>query len=62
MSPDTGRDRGVYGSEVKALAKRYLEPMIGDLQTRARRGRGPGTLTETIVLIIPQAGEQADDR
>ena len=48
-----GCDITVYGPEVKALVKRYLEQMIGELQTLPHPDGEPGTLVDAIDLIIP---------
>ena len=48
-----GCDITVYGPEVKALVKRYLEQMIGELQTLPHPDDRPGTLVDAIDLIIP---------
>ena len=48
-----GCDITVYGPEVKALVKRYLEQMIGELQTLPHPDGQPGTLIDAIDLIIP---------
>ena len=48
-----GCDITVYGPEVKALVKRYLEQMIGELQALPHPDGEPGTLIDAIDLIIP---------
>ena len=48
-----GCDITVYGPEVKALVKRYLRQMIGELQTLPHPEGGPGTLIDAIDLIVP---------
>ena len=48
-----GCDITVYGPEVKALVKRYLEQMIGELQALPHPAGGPGTLVDAVDLIIP---------
>ena len=52
-SVEDGCDITVYGSEVKALVKRYLEQMIEELQTVPHPDGEPGTLVDAIDLIIP---------
>ena len=52
-SVEPGCDITVYGSEVKALVKRYLEQMIEKLQTVPHPDGEPGTLVDAIDLIIP---------
>ena len=48
-----GCDITVYGPEVKALVKRYLEQMIGELQDLPHPDGAPGSLVDAIDLIIP---------
>ncbi len=48
-----GCDITVYGPEVKALVKRYLEQMIGELQDLPHPDGEPGSLVDAIDLIIP---------
>ena len=48
-----GCDITVYGPEVKALVKRYLEQMIGELQALPHPDGEPGTLVDAVDLIIP---------
>ena len=47
-----GCDITVYGPEVKAFVKRYLEQMLGELQTLPHPD-GPGNLIDAIDLIVP---------
>ena len=48
-----GCDITVYGPEVKALVKRYLEQMIGELQALPHPDGEPGSLVDAVELIIP---------
>ena len=48
-----GCDITVYGPEVKALVKRYLEQMIGELQNLPHPDGEPGSLVDAVDLIIP---------
>ena len=48
-----GCDITVYGPEVKALVKRYLEQMIGELQTLPHPDGEAGSLVDAVDLIIP---------
>ena len=48
-----GCDITVYGPEVTALVKRYLEQMTGEMQTLPHPAGEPGTLVDAIDLIIP---------
>ena len=50
---DFGCDITVYGPEVKALVKRYLEQMIGELQTLPHPDGVDGSLVDAIELVIP---------
>jgi 3-oxoacyl-[acyl-carrier-protein] synthase III len=43
----------VYGPEVKALVKRYLTQMIGELSALPRPDGGPGSLLDAIDLVVP---------
>lgn len=48
-----GCDITVYGPEVKALVKRYLEQMLEELQALPHPDGRPGTLVDAVDLIIP---------
>ena len=48
-----GCDITVYGPEVKALVRRYLEQMLGELQALPHPDGRPGTLVDAIDLIVP---------
>ena len=48
-----GCDITVYGPEVKALVKRYLEQMLDELQALPHPDGRPGTLVDAVDLIIP---------
>ncbi|HYB72821.1 MAG TPA: 3-oxoacyl-[acyl-carrier-protein] synthase III C-terminal domain-containing protein [Candidatus Sulfotelmatobacter sp.] len=43
----------VYGPEVKALVKRYLKQMIGELAALPHPDGGGGTLMDAIDLVVP---------
>ncbi|MGE5850264.1 MAG: 3-oxoacyl-[acyl-carrier-protein] synthase III C-terminal domain-containing protein, partial [Candidatus Methylomirabilota bacterium] len=43
----------VYGLEVKALVKRYLTQMTGELKSLPHPDENGGTLLDTINLVIP---------
>jgi 3-oxoacyl-[acyl-carrier-protein] synthase III len=43
----------VYGPEVKALVKRYLTQMIGELTALPHPDGGAGTLLDAIELVVP---------
>ena len=48
-----GCDITVYGPEVKALVKRYLAQMIGELQSLPHPDAADGSLINAIELIVP---------
>ncbi len=48
-----GCDITVYGPEVKALVKRYLQQMIGELQSLPHPDGADGALIDAVELIIP---------
>jgi 3-oxoacyl-[acyl-carrier-protein] synthase III len=50
-NPEFDNNITVFGPEVKALVKRYLVQMIGEL--RALPNDGSGTLLDTIDLVVP---------
>jgi 3-oxoacyl-(acyl-carrier-protein) reductase len=43
----------VYGPEVKALVKRYLSQMIGELQSLPHPDGKPGSLLDAVDLVVP---------
>src|SRR5581483_7274452 len=43
----------VYGPEVKALVRRYLTQMIGELRALPNPGGAPGSLMDAIDLVVP---------
>jgi 3-oxoacyl-(acyl-carrier-protein) reductase len=52
-NPDFDNNITVYGPEVKALVKRYLTQMIGELKALPNPNGGPGTMLDAIDLVIP---------
>ncbi len=50
---DFGCDITVYGPEVKALVKRYIQQMIGELQSLPHPDGGDGRLIDAIELVVP---------
>jgi 3-oxoacyl-(acyl-carrier-protein) synthase III len=52
-NPDFDNNITVYGPEVKALVKRYLTQMIGELSVLPRPDGGPGSLLDAVDLIVP---------
>ncbi len=52
-NPEFDNSITVYGPEVKALVKRYLTQMIGELKSLPNPDGGPGTLLDAIDLVIP---------
>jgi 3-oxoacyl-[acyl-carrier-protein] synthase III len=57
-NPEFDNNITVYGPEVKALVKRYLAQMIGELRALPHPEGGAGTLLDAIDLVVPhQANE-----
>jgi 3-oxoacyl-(acyl-carrier-protein) reductase len=52
-NPDFDNNITVYGPEVKALVKRYLTQMIGELKALPNPDGGPGNLLDAIDLVVP---------
>jgi 3-oxoacyl-[acyl-carrier-protein] synthase III len=52
-NPEFDNNITVYGPEVKALVKRYLGQMIGELAALPHPDGGAGTLLDAIDLIVP---------
>jgi 3-oxoacyl-[acyl-carrier-protein] synthase-3 len=52
-NPDFDNCITVYGPEVKALVKRYLTQMIGELTSLPHPDGGAGTMMDAIDLVIP---------
>jgi 3-oxoacyl-[acyl-carrier-protein] synthase-3 len=52
-NPEFDNNITVYGPEVRALVKRYLSQMIGELTALPHPEGGSGTLMDAIDLIIP---------
>ncbi|HKB26264.1 MAG TPA: 3-oxoacyl-[acyl-carrier-protein] synthase III C-terminal domain-containing protein [Methylomirabilota bacterium] len=52
-NPEFDNNITVYGPEVKALVRRYLAQMIGELQALPRADGAPGALLDTIDLVVP---------
>ena len=50
---DFGCDITVYGPEVKALVKRYLQQMMGELQSLPHPDGKSGSLIDAIELVVP---------
>ncbi|MFN8122790.1 MAG: 3-oxoacyl-[acyl-carrier-protein] synthase III C-terminal domain-containing protein [Thermoleophilia bacterium] len=51
-NPEFDNDVTVWGPDVKALVKRYLEQMMGELKSQPSPD-GEGTLLESIDIIVP---------
>jgi 3-oxoacyl-(acyl-carrier-protein) synthase III len=58
-NPEFDNNITVYGPEVKALVKRYLTQMVGELRALPHPDGGPGTLMEAIDLIIPHQANKS---
>ncbi len=52
-NPDFDNSITVYGPEVKALVKRYLTQMIGELKALPNPDGGNGTLLDAVDLVVP---------
>jgi 3-oxoacyl-[acyl-carrier-protein] synthase III len=52
-NPEFDNDVTVWGPEVKALVKRYLIQMMGELQALPSPDGGAGALVEAIDLVVP---------
>jgi 3-oxoacyl-[acyl-carrier-protein] synthase III len=52
-NPEFDNNITVYGPEVKALVKRYLNQMIAELKSLPRPDGAPGSLLDAIDLIVP---------
>ena len=52
-NPDFDNNITVFGPEVRALVKRYLEQMIAELRALPHPGGQPGSLLDAIDLIVP---------
>ena len=52
-NPDFDNNITVFGPEVRALVKRYLEQMIAELRALPRPDGHPGSLLDAIDLIVP---------
>lgn len=52
-NPEFDNNITVYGPEVRSLAGRYLQQMIGELQDQPAPGGRAGTLLDGIDLVVP---------
>ncbi len=52
-NPEFDNNITVYGPEVKALVKRYLKQMIGELTAIPHPDGKPGTLMDAIDVVVP---------
>ena len=52
-NPDFDNNITVFGPEVRALAKRYLEQMLGELRALPHPDGQPGSLLDAVDLIVP---------
>jgi 3-oxoacyl-(acyl-carrier-protein) reductase len=57
-NPEFDNNITVYGPEVKALVKRYLTQMMGELTSLPNPDGAPGTLLDAIDLIVPHQANQ----
>jgi 3-oxoacyl-(acyl-carrier-protein) synthase III len=58
-NPDFDNNITVYGPEVKALVKRYLAQMVGELKALPHPDGGPGSMMDAIDLIIPHQANKS---
>lgn len=52
-NPDFDNDLTVYGPEVRALVKRYLQQMVNELRALPHPDGGPGSLLDAVDLVVP---------
>ena len=52
-NPQFDNNLTVYGPDVKALVKRYLTQMIGELKALPHPDGGPGTMMDAIDVVVP---------
>jgi 3-hydroxy-3-methylglutaryl CoA synthase len=52
-NPEFDNNITVFGPEVRALVKRYLEQMLGELRALPHPDGGPGSLLDAVDLIVP---------
>jgi 3-oxoacyl-[acyl-carrier-protein] synthase III len=52
-NPEFDNNITVFGPEVRALVKRYLEQMLAELRALPRPDGGPGSLLDAIDLVVP---------
>jgi 3-oxoacyl-[acyl-carrier-protein] synthase III len=57
-NPEFDNNITVYGPQVRALAGRYLEQMIGELRELPHPGDGGGSLLDAIELVVPHQANQ----
>jgi 3-oxoacyl-[acyl-carrier-protein] synthase-3 len=57
-NPEFDNNITVHGPEVRALVKRYLNQMIGELHALPNPG-GPGSLLDSVDLIVPHQANKA---
>jgi 3-oxoacyl-[acyl-carrier-protein] synthase III len=58
-NPAFDNDTTVYGPEVRALVKRYLDQMVGELCALPRPEGGPGSLLDAVDLVVPHQANKA---
>jgi 3-oxoacyl-(acyl-carrier-protein) synthase III len=52
-NPEFDNNVTVFGPEVRALVKRYIDQMLGELRALPHPDGGPGSLLDAIDLIVP---------
>src|SRR5262249_56677962 len=60
-NPDFDNNITVYGPEVRALVKRYLDQMIAELRALPHPDGQPGSLLDAIDLIVPHKAYKTMD-
>jgi 3-oxoacyl-[acyl-carrier-protein] synthase III len=58
-NPEFDNNITVYGPEVKALVKRYLGQMVGELKALPHPDGKPGTLLDAIDVVIPHQANKS---
>jgi 3-oxoacyl-(acyl-carrier-protein) synthase III len=58
-NPEFDNNITVYGPEVKALVKRYLGQMVGELKALPHPDGGAGTLMDAIDVVIPHQANKS---
>ncbi|HZO43691.1 MAG TPA: 3-oxoacyl-[acyl-carrier-protein] synthase III C-terminal domain-containing protein [Methylomirabilota bacterium] len=57
-NPDFDNDVTVYGPDVRALVKRYMDQMLAELKA-LRHPDGPGSMLDAVELVVPHQANKA---